>query len=419
MRFKQFLLTEIFNSWKYQVPADKEHLLFDFYALTLVNPSRKATSEGGSKLITAREFDENLAIEFENAKETICNALIKEFKYTLLYSLSAEMRHILGKYDYRRWNSEEVIESLEAELSIKIGSIATKFIRLLDDIQKGSSDTPTRKESYEAMKELSQSLPPNLIAEFCKTLFLSGWWDNSLGASAYGGKAWGMIADAYAQLYTVTSLGDKIVLIDYIYDLQHNNGSVFTKLTEYAKDGNYKWLARALDYKRDLKDPMGLYHKVSTGLQGLFAYAMFTTTGKSLEKHEKEIAETKQLKMGDVLFIKPTNTHQNIYKNWQKFASYYYRGPYGNSAFKTLFSQLAGKRVRIESLYDTDRDNEGNKHNQYRVEYVRKSNRDKNRNVLDSFLVYDDIFDFSKAIIHDVSPDSFLKMMPPIKGLNQ
>ena len=58
MRFKKFYqINELFNNWYYYVPKDKKHLLFDFYALSLIYPKDLN--------------DIDMMIAFKEAKETI------------------------------------------------------------------------------------------------------------------------------------------------------------------------------------------------------------------------------------------------------------------------------------------------------------------------------------------------------------
>ena len=60
------------------------------------------------------------------------------------------------------------------------------------------------------------------------------------------------------------NMQEKTVAVDHIYDLQHNNGSVFTKLREYEIEGDFEWLTKALDNKRDIRD----YYELITKTEG-------------------------------------------------------------------------------------------------------------------------------------------------------
>jgi len=112
-----------------------------------------------------------------------------------------------------------------------------------------------------------------------KILFLKADWNES-----YGGKSWADIADAYGRLDSATNKNQLIVAIDHVYDLQHNNGSVFTKNSDYAKKTtvissmgykseklDFSWIQKALDFKRDLKSMTELLDKVSPQMKKLAA----------------------------------------------------------------------------------------------------------------------------------------------------
>ena len=85
---------------------------------------------------------------------------------------------------------------------------------------------------------------------------------------------------------------DKMVAIDHVYDLQHNNDTVFDKVQEYynADKGGYRWLKNALDDKARIKEPHVYLDKTSPQLYRPLAYAFKELYGKTLEgfKYEQE-----------------------------------------------------------------------------------------------------------------------------------
>jgi len=92
--------------------------------------------------------------------------------------------------------------------------------------------------------------------------------------SGYGGKQWAVIANAWLLLNNAKDLQSKINFIDHIYDLQHNSGSVFSKIKEYfIFDPSRAWLPVALEYKLNLKNIYQIIPLATPELQRfLYAY---------------------------------------------------------------------------------------------------------------------------------------------------
>jgi hypothetical protein len=276
------LLLEIYNNWTYKIPTDKEQLLFDFYAYSLINPSKLK--------------DVNMKHSLEEGKKLIVNELIKEFKFNLLYSLSAELRHLLGK-DELSFGKDTILHELKNDKTVPsyVYKLAEKYLEPFNS----EMGIPDRKSSFKSIQNMKYS--HTAMADFMSSIFLSDTWHYRLGDEWYGGKPWATIAQFWAKLYTINSFNDKIVLIDNIYDLQHNTDTVFNKIEEYSKDG-YKWLGIALNFKRDIKDPFALYSKISPELRGPFAYAIKQLERKTLEHFSKNKTPS-DLMVGDTIYI--------------------------------------------------------------------------------------------------------------------
>ena len=252
MRFKTFI-NELYNNWNYKIPQDKESLLFDFYALSSITPSQLN--------------NENLKMAFEEAKELITNTLVEEFKVAVFRSLSSEFRHAMnwGMMDKSAlMRNLQLFSEIDPALGQKIHFRLKKLMELPKDKRYFNRET-----SYKFLKSLNY--PPQKMADAMSEIFLDH--PSFTNDPDYGGEPWSNIAKAWAKLFTVKGLDNKMVLIDHIYDLQHNNDTVFNKLEEYYKDG-YRWITNALDFKRDIKNPVELYDKVSGWLKGPFAMAM-------------------------------------------------------------------------------------------------------------------------------------------------
>jgi len=321
MRFKKFYqINELFNNWTYYVPKDKEYMLFDFYALSLVYPDKLD--------------DINMKIAFKEAKEKIATALVEDFKYALSYALASEFRHIGGAsptevqldtgYNYIK---DAYFDHFKNMGEKKFGD---QYYKLMNKSRGGFW---TRDDSFKVINKMK--LPPSKLAKIYKKSFVSSFFDRYLGPG-FGGKPWAMIADAWERLYSTKGVNNQMVLIDHIYDLQHNNDTVFDKVKKYYKKtpSGFKglsWLKIALNFKRDIKDPFALYDKISSGLQDPFAYVMKMQNGITLQRFKETTTPTlepgdkvkvkkeiKDLTIGDVYY------HTSVlYKPMLKFAGKY------------------------------------------------------------------------------------------------
>ena len=423
MKFKKFyLLNEMFNNWAYSVPNnDKEALLFDFYAMSLISPEDLS--------------DMNMKMAFTDAKKDIMDQLVEDFKHALLYSLSSEFRHVVGRRPKMEWRQqlrfarkhfestgesdffEEVLNKIRNKkykkgdqfgkkglLGIRDGDrikfkkfkvgdpfggilISDKHmpwsgkVAEIDEIGIASGlkiippfwieddndailwpgetiEKITLKNKvavdgdlpidyydwvpavmHKAIKstKLFKSSPQRLSDMFQQAMpFVA----KASESSVYGGPAWGMIAKAYGQLFTVTDPGARMVLIDHIYDLQHNTDTVFNKVIDYYKNG-YQWIAAALNFKRDIKSPFELYKKISLDLRGPFAYVMKMQNGITLEsitkKAESEAKGVSTLRSGQKVKLKK-------FKSGEQF---------GGIKMSSRHMKFSGKEVTVESAFDS------------------------------------------------------------------
>ena len=286
--FKENMQQEILSeaklgNWKYRLPTDKEERLYDFYFMTMFF-GRKIT-------------DMDIRSATDEIKKAILPNLKKDLLESVFFSLCAEFRHATDRNAI-----DAVIDSVEKALGKQHADHLLKFYEVLLIQQnvlskskklarKMSPDVVTR--SRDGLVRLSQQEgsyvqvykaaatafrgKKDMFVEICSHAYFKLRWNSS-----YGGKAWGGIAKGWQRLKDAKAESDQIVAIDHIYDLQHNTGSVFTKVKEYYK-GGYGWLKRALDYKRDIKDPFGLYYKISGSMRTMAGYSLKHVYGTTLE----------------------------------------------------------------------------------------------------------------------------------------
>ena len=146
---------------------------------------------------------------------------------------------------------------------------------------------------------------------------------------SYGGKAWGAICSGWLHLAKVepTNYTKLATYIDHMYDLQHNNGSVFTKIKEYHRSkpkdfGDYQqnmeigfeWITELLDYKAAIKNPYDLINRCSSLMQKL-ASPVLKAAGYSrqeMSNPEERYHATKQGTEGGVWEEYWTDSKGNI-----------------------------------------------------------------------------------------------------------
>jgi hypothetical protein len=254
MNFRQFIEGKL-GSFTYEMPRDKEQQLYDFYMLSALKGSG----------------DPHIEEAVRWTRQKLLPALKKELLKAVFFSLMSEFRHAGYRYfdmgDYER-------EIFEDQDLIPYRDVFYKYLKLFKQYwQEG--DTPP-----EAMKQ-HEGEDYNRIASYAAAkgagprwkmvrVVEEGFTDLSWEAG-YGGIAWSKIARGWLKLNGAKDLDDMQVWIDHVYDLQHNNDTVFNKLMEYYKDG-HRWIMNALNHKARIKSPWELQDKISDSMKRLAGY---------------------------------------------------------------------------------------------------------------------------------------------------
>jgi hypothetical protein len=233
----------ILRNWEYTVPEDLSQQVIDFYALSLLHP--KTIEESGG------ESSEDVAVAIEDAKKTSVDAMWRLCFEALYRACACEIFHFQAFYN-------EYIENkfIDSEPSWK---------NVFYDLKKNMQNTYVRSDlpGYEERYALLRDKEPGVFFDFCSVAFAQSevYWHAS-----YGGAAWKNIASAGRMLLAASSQGDRMVAVDHALDLEHNNGSIFTKWK------GKKLPKEVLDWKRVAK-PDEYLSAVSPGLQDAFAAA--------------------------------------------------------------------------------------------------------------------------------------------------
>lgn len=317
MGFKEWLnLIEIFGSFNYKVPEDKEEQLYDFYMMSFLrglssydiqrSSFRAQTGYDVRSFSVLRpdpgEMDNEDKIDYmlKEVETELLPALKQNLLSAVFFSLCSEFRHVLDK------NNPKELVDLAKTLSDNYGEGMRSYLKRTALYQSQSSSsimrtpqadhpdiassvgdqTSSRSSSYYAA--LKSGLTKSAFVNLMQEMYSKAKWNPS-----YGGPAWTRICEGWSKLNEARNNNELIIWIDHIYDLQHNTDTVFNKLESYAKDGNYSWLKKALDHKARIKEPHEIIDKVSGSMRQLSMRAIKTKTGKSYEEFMKEKSDKK------------------------------------------------------------------------------------------------------------------------------
>ncbi len=281
------ILLENIKNFGYKVPKDPELLLYDFYFIV-------------GYLLGDRKDDPLLDFVFKEATKDCVENLRKHMLKALKWSLSAEFRNIFS-------NAYLKIDKMEGDLKVFLKEYRGAFSKYSDEVLQDftpdrldtkyqqNQDTfgdkslfdqdehsykelggrnDTYADSFFALQKVQkiQGLSEEDMAKWFIRCFDPDS-DSIRWKSSYGGRAWQTIAKAYLSLLLADTMAKKIAYIDHAYDLQHNTGSVFTKVQAYtSSEKDYQWLNNALEWKKHQTDLRGFYDKVSGSLQPVVAW---------------------------------------------------------------------------------------------------------------------------------------------------
>lgn len=260
MRFRAFWTTiNEGKNYYYQVPSDKEKRLFDFYSLELLIKLAKASPQDKKDphhIFRTLEDDSSELTSLLDAEDKLLPVLKQDILAAMLVSMCCEMRHAdsSGGIGFLSEKNQPIFKDFIVNLKIfkalegghEDFKIDTKRHRMNNGATPGNYEYAARQRTIKVANKIIKKLGIRPVIEMFEEVFRKGKWNHS-----YGGKAWGNIAKGWLELDAAKSNTDIKTYIDHAYDLQHNTGSVFNKIKEYSKGGNYDWLPAALDKKYD------------------------------------------------------------------------------------------------------------------------------------------------------------------------
>lgn len=299
--FKSWLMIKesVFGKFKYILPEDRELQIFDFYVLSKLyslgslEKVRGTTGIYGLQWSGGRGEDWSREEQIDYTIKEIVQEMLPDLKEVLLrdlfYSIAAEFRHIFhetgtflqNRFTFLQNRLNYIKSNLIKVLGEKPADLIIKFYK-----EYGTSGRLSKKAERELSNEIAMKITsPGQFIKIAKLSFERLDWE-----SHFGGEAWAKICDSWFELKDTTNIKNLFIVIDHVYDLQHNTGIVFNKVPEYKKSGNYKWISQVLDYKASA-DIYDLINFTSPQIKKLALTAMQIKKGKSLESNKSEIDE--------------------------------------------------------------------------------------------------------------------------------
>lgn len=275
------------ESVTYQVPHTPKSLMSDFYMLAYLDtiPFDSLTKDGN---VNALRFEDDYKHDVNYAQSVLYPFLKEHLLNALFFAMCSEMMYAFNANLRKEFLQKNMtfMQSYHKYLKHYSSTFGSKDPRMPKN-PAHEKDNESFQQSYaaavKAMKDAKLD-GPQTVTVF-KEAFLQPGWHGS-----YGGKPWANIAEAWLDLYNTpdNKFRQLAVLIDHIYDLQHNTDTVFNKLQSYYDKG-YKWLAEMLDFKANLKDIHQLLPYCSSLMQKLARPVLHIAGVKKKEKKDFDV----------------------------------------------------------------------------------------------------------------------------------
>ena len=330
------VILEIFGSFSYSFPKEKKKQMADFYMLQLLlgrdsfERKRKLAWEkgeqdpyimGGPRKLSDEDWTEEDKIDYmlNEVADELLPKLKEQLLNELVFSVTAEIRHVTDVQ-----NVAIVYNMVKRDLGEKEANSIKKYFKYYAMFQTKYSDLTDRfkgleyprepeegnsyQDSYKAYQKAN--IDPKEWMEICKYLFKEAGWSIN-----YGGDAWAQIAEGWLRLNKAKTRNELFTYIDHVYDLEHNTGSVFSKLNQYYRlegDG-YDWIKKFLDEKRDIESPIELTNMISRPFKKLALRAIKMKWGDTQQGFKKSIKDEPKEKSLDLSMGFPTHIAEADY----------------------------------------------------------------------------------------------------------
>lgn len=293
--YKQYFLLETQKYLNYELPADKERQIYDFYLIQMLQGLLHIREQHPGKIFSRLPQE-----KIDNLKE-IEAILAKKLKTQILkavfFSIVSELYH------YPDLNFKPLVSARNTPQKFKLMAnavykvqkqLASEIPRPIDDNTTLTQKLKTRsKKLSQRYKDLEKedkfrvyrlhfflSIFKKIhasykdIVEFAQYAFhaedvLERDEGYPIWTSGYGGPLWGDICKQWLNLYDAKTVEDISFYIDRINQLEHNNNTVFDKVEQYAIYNGYEWLTQALDTKFNARYVQDFFQKCTPALKSI------------------------------------------------------------------------------------------------------------------------------------------------------
>lgn len=294
LNFKYVRLSEKLSSFRYTIPKNKKELMYDFYILSAL-----PTWGLKSSTVMAREADE-LTFVAEDTLDKVANYLQRDLLDAVYYAICCEFRHylahatvpVVARHKYRKF-FEKYIDYLIKNFPNPHAPAQKTAKQLMDENEYDyidqfiDADFFLKKDGRDGSTAAitSAGVSPDKMVEIAEYCFDQNVWGSN---NDYGGAAWTAICGAWKKLKSASNVGDRVVYIDHVFDLQHNTDTVLNKSKDYADDkGRHAWIADALDDKKHARSLYDLTNKCTPSLKYFAARLIKAATGETFESYTK------------------------------------------------------------------------------------------------------------------------------------
>ncbi len=251
-----FLLKEV---GEYSVSSSPKTILFDFYLLSYLSTlNLDIGSKNWKGSFIGKDTDELKSL-IEDAENKLLPKLKSEMLDAVFFAICAESRHIM-------WAATNKKSMIESDPLLK--DLRDTLLMLPSSKGDSISSYQSSNDTINTILRKHGAKPYDFVKSIRKSFHSSIWIED------YGGDAWADICDGWLRLYNATNKKDMYVAIDHLYDLQHNNGSVFTKVQKYHIKGSTHWLKDALDFKAKITNIHELMPRISSDMRKIAQSAL-------------------------------------------------------------------------------------------------------------------------------------------------
>jgi len=322
---KKIKLSSILSSYSYSVPQDYREALIDFYLISFIkgagSPSNQKRNIKVTRSPRIMREDPDYEPSVDGAFKTLVSHWKNELLIILYLNITSEMSHMfhegpgmLGLISSKEitFNDKHFIKKYKKSLD-RIHSITDYNLSAITKdiyLKYVKDENPKTAGRFLAVETIETNRKK--IVQLARKIFSDFDWENE-----YGGLAWANIADLWLKLNESDDYIQSSILIDLVFDTEHNSGTIFSKTKRHhkTKDTSSNWIEKILDFKSEVKNPWALFSRASSSMQTLASFALYREGYGSLQDYEEseEFKIDKYENLSQLIFHEKDENLFNIY----------------------------------------------------------------------------------------------------------